>query len=68
MIVLNWKPKPESEEIPVAFVAVGAMLVGSIAWTNASQGSSGQRGDELGYFAYGGKYFFALLASRKVQN
>lgn len=54
VVVLNWKPKPESAEIPVAFVAVGAMLVGSIAWTNANQGSSGQRGDELGYFAYGG--------------
>lgn len=55
VLVLNWSPKGNaSPPIPVAFVAIGAMLVGSIGWTNASQGSSVQRGDECGYYAYGG--------------
>jgi len=35
--------------LPVAFVAIGALLVGSIAWTNGGQkGSTVKRGDELG--------------------
>ncbi|KAH9925857.1 phosphatidylserine decarboxylase-domain-containing protein [Epithele typhae] len=38
---------------PVAIVAIGAMLVGSIVWT-VTKGSVVNRGDELGYFAYGG--------------
>lgn len=55
VLVLNWSPKGDAGPcIPVGFVAIGAMLVGSIAWTNASQGASVQRGDECGYFAYGG--------------
>lgn len=55
VLVLNWSPKGDSgPSYPVAFVAIGAMLVGSIGWTNANQGSSVQRGDECGYYAYGG--------------
>jgi len=38
---------------PVAFVAIGAMLVGSIVWT-CQPGQQVKKGDELGYFAYGG--------------
>lgn len=38
---------------PVLFVAVGAMLVGSIVWT-VKKGDKLKRGDELGYFQYGG--------------
>jgi len=35
--------------LPVAFVAIGALLVGSIQWTGAKQkGASVTRGDELG--------------------
>jgi phosphatidylserine decarboxylase len=37
----------------VAFVAIGAMLVGSIVWT-CQPGQQVKKGDELGYFAYGG--------------
>lgn len=47
---------------PVAFVAIGAMLVGSIAWTGGAQkGSAVKRGDELGYFAYGGSTVVVLF-------
>ncbi|KAI0698236.1 phosphatidylserine decarboxylase-domain-containing protein [Cytidiella melzeri] len=38
---------------PVAYVAIGAMLVGSIVWTR-KEGEQVKRGEELGYFAYGG--------------
>ncbi|THG94606.1 hypothetical protein EW026_g6899 [Hermanssonia centrifuga] len=47
---------------PVAYVAIGAMLVGSIVWTNgANKGSTVKRGDELGHFAYGGSTIVALF-------
>ncbi|KAJ6493576.1 phosphatidylserine decarboxylase-domain-containing protein [Mycena vitilis] len=37
----------------VAFVAIGALLVGSIEWTK-KQGDKIKRGEELGFFKYGG--------------
>jgi len=47
---------------PVAFVAIGAMLVGSIVWTAGCQnGTSVKRGEELGYFAYGGSTVVVLF-------
>ncbi|KAI0628430.1 phosphatidylserine decarboxylase-domain-containing protein [Trametes polyzona] len=47
---------------PVAFVAIGAMLVGSIKWTAGGQkGATVKRGDELGYFAYGGSTVVVLF-------
>uniref|UniRef100_A0AAD7XA06 phosphatidylserine decarboxylase n=1 Tax=Trametes cubensis TaxID=1111947 RepID=A0AAD7XA06_9APHY len=47
---------------PVAFVAIGAMLVGSIRWTGGAQkGTNVKRGDELGYFAYGGSTIVVLF-------
>lgn len=50
----NWTLGEQT--IPYAVVAIGALLVGSIGWTTpaAAQGASTKRGDELGYFAYGG--------------
>ncbi|KAG8214990.1 phosphatidylserine decarboxylase-domain-containing protein [Butyriboletus roseoflavus] len=44
----------------VAFVAIGALLVGSIAWT-AEEHANVRRGDELGYFAYGGSTVIAIF-------
>ncbi|KAI0764292.1 phosphatidylserine decarboxylase-domain-containing protein [Trametes elegans] len=53
---------------PVAFVAIGAMLVGSIRWTGgAHKGASVKRGDELGYFAYGGSTVIALFPEGLIQ-
>ena len=47
---------------PVAYVAIGAMLVGSIVWTaGGKKGTSVKRGDELGYFAYGGSTIVVLF-------
>lgn len=45
---------------PLVFVAIGAMLVGSISF-NVSQGQKLQRGDNLGYFAYGGSTVIVLF-------
>ncbi|KZO91821.1 hypothetical protein CALVIDRAFT_557981 [Calocera viscosa TUFC12733] len=38
---------------PVAFVAIGALLVGSITWTK-EVGQPLAKGEDLGYFQYGG--------------
>jgi len=47
---------------PVAFIAVGAMLVGSINWTaDVTPGASIKKGEELGYFAYGGSTVILLM-------
>ncbi|KAG5639069.1 hypothetical protein H0H81_007013 [Sphagnurus paluster] len=46
----------------VAVVAVGALLVGSIGWTGGAQkGAQLRRGDELGFFAYGGSTVIVLF-------
>ncbi|KAG5639070.1 hypothetical protein H0H81_007014 [Sphagnurus paluster] len=48
----------------VALVAVGALLVGSIGWTGGAQkGAQLKRGDELGFFAYGGSTVIALFSA-----
>lgn len=42
--------KEESTGSPLAFVAIGALLVGSIKWTAGGQeGQKVARGEELGY-------------------
>ncbi|EGN95070.1 hypothetical protein SERLA73DRAFT_95738 [Serpula lacrymans var. lacrymans S7.3] len=46
---------------PIAFVAVGALLVGSVVWTISEPGASVCRGQELGYFAYGGSTVVAVF-------
>jgi len=49
----------------VAFVAIGATLVGSIVWT-ASVGDSVAKGDELGFFQFGGSTCIALFQPGRV--
>ncbi|KAF7308526.1 hypothetical protein HMN09_00701700 [Mycena chlorophos] len=54
--------------LPVAFVAIGALLVGSIGWTNGGEeGKTVKKGDELGYFAYGGSTVIALFPKGVIQ-
>lgn len=45
---------------PVLFIAVGALLVGSIVFT-AQEGQKVVKGEELGYFAYGGSTVIVLF-------
>ncbi|ORY72903.1 phosphatidylserine decarboxylase-domain-containing protein [Leucosporidium creatinivorum] len=56
----------DATPLSVAFVAIGAMLVGSIQGT-VQQGQEVGRGDELGYFAYGGSTVVAVFPAGKVQ-
>jgi phosphatidylserine decarboxylase len=48
--------------LPVALVAIGAMLVGSVEWTAGKEkGRAVARGEELGFFAYGGSTVIAVF-------
>ncbi|KDR80563.1 hypothetical protein GALMADRAFT_222161 [Galerina marginata CBS 339.88] len=52
----------------VAYVAIGALLVGSIQWTGGKQkGTILKRGDELGYFAYGGSTIVIVFPKEIVE-
>jgi len=51
----------------VAFVEIGATLVGSIVNTGAQVGATVAKGDELGYFAYGGSTIVVLFEPGRVQ-
>lgn len=50
----------------VAFVSIGATLVGSINFTGMKKGAYVKRGDELGYFAYGGSTVAVLFEPGRV--
>jgi phosphatidylserine decarboxylase len=49
-----------TKQTPIGIVAVGALLVGSVDWTNAS-GSEVKKGDDLGWFQYGGSTVILLF-------
>lgn len=49
----------------VAYVSIGAMLVGSVRIT-AQVGNSYKRMDEMGYFAFGGSTIVLLFQKDKV--
>ncbi|KAF8909349.1 phosphatidylserine decarboxylase-domain-containing protein [Gymnopilus junonius] len=52
----------------VAYVAIGALLVGSIMWTGGNQkGTILKRGDELGYFAYGGSTIVVIFPQEVIE-
>ena len=49
----------------MAYIAVGATMVGSIVWT-AAAGQAVRKGEELGYFAFGGSTIVTLFEPGKV--
>jgi phosphatidylserine decarboxylase len=52
----------------VAYVAIGALLVGSIQWTGGKQkGTILKKGDELGYFAYGGSTIVVIFPKTVIE-
>ncbi|KAG6827662.1 hypothetical protein H0H92_010858 [Tricholoma furcatifolium] len=52
----------------VAFVAIGALLVGSIVWTGGAEpGRVIKKGEELGYFAYGGSTVVVVFPEGVVE-
>jgi phosphatidylserine decarboxylase len=58
--------KHKATGLPVAFVAIGALLVASITFT-VNQGEEVKRGQELGYFAYGGSTVVALFPKNLIE-
>jgi phosphatidylserine decarboxylase len=50
---------------PVAVVCIGATMVGSIEFT-AEEGKAYSKGDELGYFAFGGSTVITVFARGKI--
>ncbi|TDL21984.1 hypothetical protein BD410DRAFT_789065 [Rickenella mellea] len=50
----------------VAFVAIGALLVGAIGWT-AKPGTQVKKGEELGYFAYGGSTVITVFPKNFIK-
>ncbi|CCA67123.1 related to phosphatidylserine decarboxylase proenzyme 2 precursor [Serendipita indica DSM 11827] len=57
-VVSNTTPP---KTVPVAFVAIGALLVGAVGWS-FKVGDSIQRGDDLGWFQYGGSTVVCVFA------
>lgn len=55
---IMWIQTAQFGKIP--FVAIGATLVGSIRWTK-KEGEMVQKGEELGYFAFGGSTCIILF-------
>ncbi|KAF8490049.1 phosphatidylserine decarboxylase-domain-containing protein [Hysterangium stoloniferum] len=51
---------------PIAFVAIGALLVGSIHFT-VKKGDKVKKGEELGYFAYGGSTVITVFPERMIK-
>ncbi|ODN96548.1 phosphatidylserine decarboxylase [Cryptococcus wingfieldii CBS 7118] len=63
VLIINANLGPGRETVPVAFVAIGAMLVGSIGWSK-TPGQKVAKGEELGWFQYGGSTTICVLPSR----
>ncbi|GAA5885843.1 hypothetical protein JCM16303_000077 [Sporobolomyces ruberrimus] len=59
-------PQEGTAPLDLAYVQIGAMLVGSIVQT-AKEGDRVTRGGELGYFAYGGSTIVMLVPKDKVE-
>lgn len=58
----------ESKEFgTVAYVAIGAMMVGSIQLTTNNLGQRVERMDEHGYFAFGGSTIVLLFEPNSIQ-
>lgn len=56
----------QKPSVPIAFVAIGAMLVGSIGWSK-KVGDKVAKGEELGWFQVSpGHQSGALIAVRRV--
>ncbi|WRT65146.1 phosphatidylserine decarboxylase [Kwoniella shivajii] len=54
---------PGRESVAIAFVAIGAMLVGSIGWSK-KPGDKVAKGEELGWFQYGGSTTITVFPSK----
>lgn len=62
VMLINANLGPGREKTPVVFVAIGAMLVGSIGWSK-KPGDRILKGEELGWFQYGGSTCILVIPS-----
>ena len=51
----------------IAYIAIGALLVGSIQFTNITQGRTLSKGEEVGYFAFGGSTIILVFQKDRVK-
>ncbi|KAF8680108.1 Phosphatidylserine decarboxylase [Rhizoctonia solani] len=60
-------PSASALTTPVGFVAIGALLVGSIGWTDRSEGYRAEKGDDIGWFQYGGSTVIIVFPSDHIK-
>ncbi|KAG8742127.1 hypothetical protein FRC10_001997 [Ceratobasidium sp. 414] len=53
--------------VPVAIVAIGAMLVGSVNWSNLAEGTKVVKGEGIGWFQYRGSIVIAVFPGEQVE-
>jgi len=66
VLQLEAKLSPDGPTTSVVLVAVGALLVGSIGWSK-TQGETVKKGEDLGYFAYGGSTVICVFPEGSVK-
>lgn len=60
-------PSASGLTTPVGIVAIGALLVGSVNWTDKSEGSKATKGEDIGWFQYGGSTVIAVFPGDRVK-
>lgn len=60
-------PSVSGVTTPVAVVAVGALLVGSVNWTDPAEGSKVTKGEDIGWFQYGGSTVILVFPADRVK-
>ncbi|KAG9124872.1 hypothetical protein FRC07_009935 [Ceratobasidium sp. 392] len=60
-------PSASGLTVPVAIVAIGAMLVGSVNWSNPAEGTKVAKGEDIGWFQYGGSTVIAVFPGERVK-
>jgi phosphatidylserine decarboxylase len=60
-------PSASGLTVPVGIVAIGAMLVGSVNWTDTSPGIKVAKGDDIGWFQYGGSTVIAVFPGDRIK-
>ncbi|KAJ1310789.1 hypothetical protein OPQ81_009310 [Rhizoctonia solani] len=60
-------PSASGLATPVGIVAVGALLVGSIGWTDRSEVYKAAKGDDIGWFQYGGSTVIIIFPGDRIK-
>ncbi|KAG8699498.1 hypothetical protein FRC11_013655 [Ceratobasidium sp. 423] len=60
-------PSVSGLAMPVGIVAVGALLVGSVNWVDKSEGYKAAKGEDIGWFQYGGSTVIAIFPGDRIK-